>query len=84
MSHTALVTKTLELKYPAVLLHGAIQLYQGKRHLCTRNMVSAPLVATKGILAGCPLAQGLSKIVLHDVVEPIWNGPHQCHVDLYT
>ena len=61
VSHCSL---TLELKSPAVLLHGAIQLYQGKRHLCAENMVSAPLVATKGILAGCPLAPGLSKIVL--------------------
>ena len=32
--------------------------------MCAENMVSAPLVATKGILAGCPLAPGLSKIVL--------------------
>ena len=30
-----------------------------------------------------PLAPGLSKIVLHNVVEPLWHGPHQCHVDLY-
>ena len=42
-----------------------------------------PLVATKGILAGCPLAPGLSKLVMHDVVEPIWRGPSSCHVDLY-
>ena len=57
--------------------------YRGKRHLCAENMVSAPLVATQGILAGCPLAPGLSKLVMHDIVEPIWQGPPQCHVDLY-
>ena len=83
VDHVELVEKAMELGYPAILLQGALQLYQGHRHLVAENMVSPPLVATKGILAGCPLAPGLSKIVLHNVVEPLWHGPHQCHVDLY-
>ena len=83
VSHQALITSAFKHGYPPLLLHGAMQLYRGKRHLCAESMVSAPLVATQGILAGCPLAPGLSKLVMHDVVEPIWNGPPKCHVDLY-
>ncbi|CAE7204709.1 unnamed protein product, partial [Symbiodinium sp. CCMP2456] len=83
VSHKALIKSAFKHKYPVLLLHGAMQLYRGKRHLCAENMVSAPLVATQGILAGCPLAPGLSKLVMHDVVEPIWRGPPRCHVDLY-
>ena len=83
VSHKDLIVGAFKHQYPALLLHGAMQLYRGKRHLCAENMVSAPLVATQGILAGCPLAPGLSKLVMHDIVEPIWQGPPQCHVDLY-
>ena len=83
VSHKDLIASAFKHHYPALLLHGAMQLYRGKRHLCAENMVSAPLVATQGILAGCPLAPGLSKLVMHEVVEPIWQGPPQCHVDLY-
>ena len=83
VSHKDLIVGAFKHRYPALLLHGAMQLYRGKRHLCAENMVSAPLVATQGILAGCPLAPGLSKLVMHDIVEPIWQGPPQCHVDLY-
>ena len=83
VDHVELVEKAMELGHPAILLQGALQLYQGHKHLVTENTVSQPLVATKGILAGFPLAPGLSKIVLHNVVEPLWHGPHQCHVDLY-
>ena len=83
VSHKDLILGAFKHRYPALLLHGAMQLYRGKRHLCAENMVSAPLVATQGILAGCPLAPGLSKLVMHDIVEPIWQGPPQCHVDLY-
>ena len=83
VSHKDLIVGAFKHRYPALLLHGAMQLYRGKRHLCAENMVSAPLVATQGILAGCPLAPGLSKLVMHEIVEPIWQGPPQCHVDLY-
>ena len=83
VSHTALVEVAFKHQYPPLLLHGAMQVYRGKRHVCAENMVSAPIVATKGIIAGCPLAPGLSKLVMHDVVSPIWYGSPKCHVDLY-
>ena len=81
--HKDLIAGAFKHHYPTLLLHGAMHLYRGKRHLCAENMVSAPLVATQGILAGCPLAPALSKLVMHEIVEPIWQGPPQCHVDLY-
>ena len=83
VSHTALVEAAFKHQYPPLLLHGAMQVYRGKRHVCAENMISAPIVATKGIVAGCPLAPGLSKLIMHDVVAPIWHGSPKCHVDLY-
>ena len=83
VDHAALVAAAFLHNYPPLLLHGAMHIYRGKRHLCAENMLSAPLVATKGIVAGCPLAPGLSKLIMHEVVEPIWRGPPKCHVDLY-
>ena len=83
VSHTALVEAAFKHQYPPLLLHGAMQVYRGKRHVCAEHMISAPIVATKGIVAGCPLAPGLSKLIMHDVVAPIWHGSPKCHVDLY-
>ena len=83
VDHAALVAAAFRHNYPPLLLHGAMQIYRGKRHLCAENMLSAPLVATTGIVAGCPLAPGLSKLIMHEVVEPLWKGPPKCHVDLY-
>ena len=62
VDHVELVEKAMELGYPAILLQGALQLYQGHRHLVAENMVSPPLVATKGILAGCPSRRGLARL----------------------
>ena len=50
VSHKALVASAFKHKYPPLLLHGAMQVYRGKRHLCAEGMVSAPLAATKGIV----------------------------------
>ena len=83
VDHAALVAAAFRHNYPPLLLHGAMQIYRGKRHLCAENMLSAPLVATTGIVAGFPLAPGLSKLIMHKVVEPLWRGPPKCHVDLY-
>ena len=83
VSHTSLVGAAFRHNYPPLLLHGAMQIYRGKRHLCAEGMLSAPVVATQGIVAGCPLAPGLSKLIMHEVVAPIWHGSPSCHVDLY-
>ena len=83
VSHTSLVGAALRHNYPPLLLHGAMQIYRGKRHLCAEGMLSAPVVATQGIVVGCPLAPGLSKLIMHEVVAPVWHGSPSCHVDLY-
>ena len=62
VDHVELVEKAMELGYPAILLQGALQLYQGHRHLVAENMVSQPLVSQKESLQGAPLHLGLARL----------------------
>ena len=62
MDHVELVEKAMELGYPAILLQGALQLYQGHRHLVAENMVSPPWSPQKEFLQGAPSRRGLARL----------------------
>ena len=38
VDHAALVAAAFRHNYPPLLLHGAMQIYRGKRHLCAENI----------------------------------------------
>ena len=53
-----------DFDFPPLLLLFALQVYSGPRIIQAEHMVSQPVYGEKGILAGCPWAPQLAKIVL--------------------
>ena len=46
-------------------------------------MLSAPIRCTQGIIAGCPFAPGLSKLMIHPIIQPMWNKKGIRHIDVW-
>ena len=84
VQHHRLIEIGLREEFPPLLLHQALLLYRGMRFLDAEQVVSPGVCLTKGILQGCPFAPCLSKLALHDVLEPISRGQHATHCDLWV
>ena len=69
--------------FPPLILHFCVALYTHSRYICTEETLVAPVAPTRGIVAGCPFAPGLSKLVMHPVMEQLSANPSLRHCDLY-
>ncbi|CAE7252271.1 unnamed protein product, partial [Symbiodinium sp. CCMP2456] len=79
-----LIKEAQKHAFPPLILHHCIALYTHSRYICTEDTLAAPVQPTRGIIAGCPFAPGLSKLVMHPVMEPIHANPSLGHCDLYS
>ena len=73
IQHEKLISQGLQHHFPAVVLNGAMEIYQGPRYIEGEGVLSAPIRCTQGIIAGCPFAPGLSKLMIHPIIQPMWN-----------
>ncbi|CAE7776131.1 unnamed protein product, partial [Symbiodinium necroappetens] len=78
-----LVLQAQQHDFPPLILHHCLSLYTHSRYICTEETLSAPVKPTRGIIAGCPYAPGLSKLVMHPVMSELWADPNLDHCDLY-
>ncbi|CAE7580166.1 unnamed protein product, partial [Symbiodinium sp. KB8] len=78
-----LVVQAQQHKFPPLILHHCLSLYTHSRYICTEETLSPPVEPTRGIIAGCPYAPGLSKLVMHPVMSELWANPNLDHCDLY-
>ena len=69
--------------FPPLILHFCVALYMHSRYICTEDTLAAPVAPTRGIVAGCPFAPGLSKLVMHPVMEALSADSNLSHCDLY-
>ena len=53
---------------PKLVSHAAMQTYVGARYLSAESMVSQPIFAKNCILAGCPIAPALAKVIMGPMV----------------
>ena len=67
-----LVTKGLELRFPALLLHHSVIFHEGPRILCADGMASQPIRPAKGLVAGDPFSVYLAKVQLHDILHSLY------------
>ena len=83
IQHERLMEQGLQQKFPSMILNAAMDVYQGPRYLEGEGALSAPIRSTKGIIAGCPFAPGLSKLILQPVIEPLWGQKYVRHIDVW-
>ena len=63
------------MDFPPLLLWGAICAYRGPRLLTADGLVAPPAYASRGVLAGCPIAVALSKVALWPACQAMLNQP---------
>ena len=83
IQHEKLISQGLQHHFPAVVLNGAMEIYQGPRYIEGEGVLSAPIRCTQGIIAGCPFAPGLSKLMIHPIIQPMWNKKGIRHIDVW-
>ncbi|CAE7227892.1 unnamed protein product [Symbiodinium sp. CCMP2456] len=81
--HQVLLLKGVEHHFPALLLERALSCYEGSRYIEAQGALSRPVRATRGLIAGCPLAPALSRVILHDPVAKAYRRPTTTNVDLW-
>ena len=81
--HAVLLREGLEKGFPPVLLNAAAQVYGGNRFIEAEGVTAAPIRTSQGLIAGCPLAPGLSKIILHNPMQELYDSNLLTHQDLW-
>ena len=81
--HSILLREGLEKEFPPVLLNAAAQVYGGNRFIEAEGVTAAPIRTSQGLIAGCPLAPGLSKIILHNPMKELYDSNLLTHQDLW-
>ena len=83
IQHDRVIEQGIRQGFPPIILNAAMEVYQGPRYLEGEGALSAPVRSTKGIIAGCPFAPGVSKLILHPVIEPLWQQSSVRHIDVW-
>ncbi|CAE7038352.1 unnamed protein product [Symbiodinium natans] len=81
--HDNFVNQAISLKVPPLILNAAMSLYSAQRLISAEHCVSGPIKPTKGLVAGCPFAPGLSKIPFDEILRPAWVSGLAKTIDLY-
>ncbi|CAE7198495.1 unnamed protein product [Symbiodinium sp. CCMP2592] len=61
------ISSGLSLGYPPLVLHQALLTYMGPRFLQSEGSLCPAITPAKGVLAGCPAAPSISKLVVHPI-----------------
>ncbi len=83
IQHERLMAQGIQQGFPSIILNAAMDVYQGPRYIEGEGALSAPVRSTKGIIAGCPFAPGLSKLILQPVIQPLWEQSCVRHIDVW-
>ncbi|CAE7454083.1 unnamed protein product, partial [Symbiodinium sp. KB8] len=79
-----LVEHAQGVDFPPLLLWGAIGAYRGPRLLTADGLVAPPAYASRGVLAGCPIAVALSKVALWPACHAVLNQPAVSTADTWV
>ena len=82
--HSRLVSHAQGVDFPPLLLWGAICAYRGPRLLTADGLVAPPAYASRGVLAGCPIAVALSKVALWPACHAVLNQPAVSTADTWV
>ena len=72
------------LDFPPAVLNAVYEVYSGPRLLQAEQVTSRPVHCQKGILAGCPVAPLIAKLVLAPVIGPFMEAFPRATVDVWV
>ena len=78
-----IIRSGLALGYPPLILHQALLVYQGRRFLHAENTVSPCITPTTGVLAGCPAAPSIAKLIIHPVAAALTGRAGATNLDVW-
>ena len=73
----------LSLGYPPLILHQALLVYQAPRYLQGEGTLAPQITPTSGVLAGCPAAPSVSKLIIHPIAAKLVARPGTTNLDLW-
>ena len=78
-----IIRSGLSLGYPPLILHQALLVYQGGRYLSAENTVAPCITPTTGVLAGCPAAPSITKLIIHPVAAALTGRRGATNLDVW-
>ena len=72
------------LNFPPAILNAVYEVYSGPRLLQAEQITSKPVHCSKGILAGCPVAPLIAKLVLGPVIDQFTAEFPRASVDVWV
>ena len=69
--HSALAAQAMAHGFPPVLVEVALGVYRGARYIDSEGVASPRCYASKGLMAGCPLAPSLAKLAIYPVLQKL-------------
>ena len=77
------IASGFSLSYPPLILHQALLTYMGPRFLQSEGSVCPAIIPFRGVLAGCPAAPSISKLVVHPVAATIQSKRATSNLDVW-
>ena len=71
------------LGYPPLILHQAILTYMGPRYIQSEGSLCPPIWPGRGVLAGCPAAPSVTKLVIHPIAAGLASKKTLCNIDIW-
>ena len=73
----------LSLGYPPLILHQALLVYQAPRYLHGEGSLAPMITPTSGVLAGCPAAPSIAKLIIHPIAARLVERPGATNLDVW-
>ena len=78
-----IIRSGFRLGYPALILHQALLTYLGPRFVQSEGALCPPIFPSRGVLAGCPAAPSISKLVVHPIAERLNGKSSVTNLDIW-
>ena len=77
------ISSGISLAYPPVILHQAMLTYMGPRVVQSEGALCPPIWPGRGVLAGCPAAPSVTKLVIHPVAAKLAAKKSASNLDIW-
>ena len=78
-----IIRSGFRLGYPALILHQALLSYLGPRFVQSEGALCPPIFPSRGVLAGCPAAPSISKLVVRPIAERLNGKSSVTNLDIW-
>ena len=77
------ISSGISLAYPPLILHQAMLTYMGPRLVQSEGSLCPPIWPGRGVLAGCPAAPSVTKLVIHPVAAKLAAKKSASNLDIW-